>query len=332
MRISRDGWVLIGIIVVAVVFMTLIGLGPEKESKLSTTYNPGANGVKAFYTLLGERLGYRVERLLDPYTDMSRDAAVLVVVAPLGSEPIDADETDALESWIRAGGAAIFVSDSLAGVPARFGSTRKLGKGAVYALDSVKAISNKGMRDYRDAVKLLNILSKHAAPRDLILFDEYHHGLGRSQAEAALIHTQRQVKIGAVVIALAVLVLCYGRGRRFGAVRSLPSWESRRPGFEYVESVARLYERAGAADLAAEILAKSMRHQLCLKLGLSPDAPRETIVRQLESDGRQEIARKVDHLLASGQAGQKLSKPELVFIARQVHSIEEELGLGGINA
>ncbi|MCX6027668.1 MAG: DUF4350 domain-containing protein [Chloroflexi bacterium] len=345
----------------AVVFMTLIGPGPEKQSTLSTTYSAGANGVKAFYTLLGDRLGRKVERLLDPYTDMPRGAAALVVVAPLKEVPISVEESAALEEWIGAGGTAIFISDSLANVPARFGSTRGFGKGRIYALSSAKVISNKGMRDYRNAVKLLNMIAEHvpvpnearqdasegflhrsslpskpmlrgkqppeaSVSSDLILFDEYHHGLGRSQAQGVLAHAARQVKIGAVVIAVALLALCYGRGRRFGAVRNLPSWEGRRPGFEFVESVARLYERAGAADLAAEILVKSMRQGLCLKLGLSPDAPSETIVRQLESDGRRETAQKVDRLLTL-HAGQKLSKSELVYIAREIHSIENELGI-----
>lgn len=332
MRISRDGWTLIGIALVAVIIITLIGPAPEEESKISTTYNAGVNGVKAFYTLLGERLGSKVERLHDPYTSLPRDAAALVVVAPSKETPIVTEESDALENWVRAGGTAIFISDSLRGVPARFGSTRRLGKGYVYSFDSVKIISNKGMRDYRNAVKLVDVVSSHAGPNGLILFDEYHHGLGRSRSLAVLAHMQRQVKIGAVVILAAILVLCYGRGRRFGAVRNLPSWENRRPGFEFVESVARLYERAGAADLAAEILTKSLRQELCVKLGLSPDSTSEAIVRQIDADGRQETARKVDRLLSSGQAGQKLGKSELVYIAREIHSVEKELGLGGIVA
>ena len=345
MRISRDGWVLIGIALVAVIIMTLIGPGPEEESKVSTTYNAGANGVKAFYTLLGERLGSKVERLHDPYTSLPQDAAALVVVAPSKETPIVTEESDALEDWVRAGGTAIFISDSLEGVPARFGSTRRLGKGFVYSFDSIKVISNKGMRDYRNAVKLVEIITKHvpvtpmlrgrkppeasgyAGPRDLILFDEYHHGLGRSRSLAVLASMQRQIKVGAIVIAAAILLLCYGRGRRFGAVRNLPSWENRRPGFEFVESVARLYERAGAADLAAEILTKSLRQELCAKLGLSPDSTREAIVRQIASDGRRETARKVDRLLSSAQAGQKLGKSELVHVAREIHSIENELGI-----
>lgn len=333
MKPSRDAWFLIGLfIVMAVLFALLMGPGPGAQSDLSTSYSPGASGVKAFYTLLGERLGYDVARLEVPYTEMPTHAAALVVVAPLSEVPIVAEERRALERWIRAGGTVIFISDSLKNVPARFGSTRKLGKGFVYTINSRRVVTNKGVRDYRNALKTVNIIAEHARPGGIVFFDEYHHGLGSSKTVALLIHTPRQVKIGVVVVAIALLALCYGRGRRFGAVRNLPASESLRPEFEFVESVARLYDRAGAADVAAEILVRSMRQGLCLKLGLSPDAPRQTIVRQLESEGREQTSRTVDRLLGYEQAGQRLSKSELVHVAREIHSVEKELGLVGIIA
>lgn len=363
MKPSRDAWFLICLfIVLAVLFALLMGPGPGAESDVSTSYSPGASGVKAFYTLLGDRLGYDVARLEVPYTEMPTKAAVLVVVAPLKAVPIVAQERDALESWIRAGGTAIFISDSLTNVPARFGSTRKLGKGFVYAINSRREVTNKGLRDYHNALRVLSIIAEHAEPVEaaagrtppqpsprwggsggtsppqpggkgaLILFDESHHGLGPSKTVALLIHTPRQVKLGFVVIALAVLALCYGRGRRFGAVRNLPASESLRPEFEFVESVARLYDRAGAADLAVEILVHSMRQGLCRKLGLSPDAPRSTIFAQLESESRQQTAQSVDRLLGYEQAGQRLSKSELLHVAREIHAVEKELGIVGIVA
>jgi hypothetical protein len=328
MKPSRDAWFLIGLfIVLAVLFAVLMGPSPQGESDLSTSYSPGASGVKAFYTLLGDRLGYNVARLQAPYTEMPAGASVLVVVEPLDVVPIVGEERNALERWIRGGGTAIFIADSLKNVPARFGSTRKLGKGFVYAINSRRAVTNKGVRDYRNALGVVDIIAQRARPHDLVLFDEYHHGLGPSKTVALLIHTPRQVKLGVVVIALALLALGYGRGRRFGAVRSLPASESRRPEFEFVESVARLYDRAGATDLAAEILVRSMRQGLCRKLGLSPDAPRQTIARQLESEGREQTARTVDRLLEYEQAGQRLSKSELVHVAREIHSVEKELGI-----
>lgn len=328
MRVSRDALLLVGLIVAAVIFALTSG-ADKTESDISTSYSNDASGVKAVYTLLGDRLGYTVDRLLLPYTDLPNGARVLVVVAPL--VPITQDERDALDRWIRAGGAAVFISDSLKNIPAHYGSNKKLGRGFVYAINSRKAITNKGARDYRNVMKVVDIIAEHAKPGDLVLFDEYHHGLGRSELQSVLLNTQRQVKIGAVVVGLALLVLCYGRGRRFGAIRNLPSYEARRPEFEFVESVARLYERAGAADVAAGILLNSLRHSLCLKLGLSSDAPREMIVRRLESEGHGDAAQSAGRLLDRPQAGQKMSKSELLHVAREIHSVEKELGLVGTN-
>ena len=330
MRVSRDALLLIGLIAVAVIFALTSG-GGKSESDISTSYSNDASGVKAVYTLLGDRLGYSVDRLLVPYTDMPKAARVLVVVAPLESFPITQEERDALDKWIRAGGTAVFISDSLRSIPAHYGSNKEMSKGFVYAINSRRAITNKGARDYRNVMKVVNIIAEHAKPSNLVLFDEYHHGLGRSELQSIVLNTQRQVKIGAVVVGLALLVLCYGRGRRFGAVRNLPSYENRRPEFEFVESVARLYERAGAADVAAGILLNSLRHGLCLKLGLSSDAPSELIVQRLESEGHEDAAQSARRLLARPQAGQKMSKSELLHVAREIHSVEKELGLVGTN-
>lgn len=334
MRVSRDAWVLIGLFVVMVMLFAIFARPMAQTSDLSTSFSAAPNGVKAFYTLLGERLGYTVDRLESPYTELPDETSMLIVVGPVTSSPIAPAERVALEKWVRSGGTVVFISDSLKNVPARFGSTRRLGRGFVYAMNSRRIITNRGVHDYRNAMKVLDVVARHA-PRSgggLVLFDEYHHGLGRSKAQAILVHTQPQMKLGFVVIAVAVLVLCYGRGRRFGAVRGLPASESLRPEFEFVESVARLYERAGAADAAADILVRSLRQSLCLKLGMSSDAPSDMIARQLESEGHEQAASRVRWLLAHEQAGQKLSKSELVHVAREINALEKELGLGRIVA
>ncbi len=331
MRLSRDALLLIGLLGAAVVFALTYGGGKSRKSDVSTSYSTYDSGVKAVYTLLGDRLGYNVDRLLAPYTDMPKDARVLVVVGPLPLFPIEQDERQSLDKWIAAGGIAVFISDSLRNIPAQYGTSRAIGRGHVYAINSRKAITNKGARDYRNVMRVVNIIAEHTKPGDLILFDEYHHGIGRSAAGAILLHTQRQVEAGAVVVALGLLALCYSKGRRFGAVRSLPSYETRRPEFEFVESIARLYQRAGASDVAAGILVGSLRQGLCAKLGLSSDAPRELIVQRLEAEGSNDAARSVSGILAGAQAGQKMSKSELLNIAREIHSVEKELGLVGTN-
>ena len=129
MRVSRDALLLFGLIAVMVVFALTIGAGRKTQSDISTSYSNDASGVKAVYTLLGERLGYATDRLLAPYTNLPKNAAVLVVVGPLAQSPITVEERNALDKWLIAGGTAVFISDSLQNVPARYGSNRRIGKG-----------------------------------------------------------------------------------------------------------------------------------------------------------------------------------------------------------
>ena len=94
MRRRTDAGLVIVLFLVAFVGMYhLAGHERTEENKVSTTYNADCYGVKAFYTLLGERLGFRVGRLTESYARIPRQARVLVVVQPLsafsqgGSEP-----------------------------------------------------------------------------------------------------------------------------------------------------------------------------------------------------------------------------------------------------
>ena len=268
MKRSTDTWLFVFLLLLLVVG-GYFAAGPHasEENKDSTTWNPDPNGVRAFYTLLGERLGYRVARLHKPYDGIPQGARVMVVVQPLpvprrdvtgellaegGTRGVSSAEAEALTQWVRRGGAAIFLSDKFEGVPSEFRSTKRIGKGRVYAFDSRGPITNRGMRDYRNALTVLRIIDRHAGKRGLILFDEYHHGFAESRP--LLSYVSRQVWIAMGILLAAGLILCHTRGKRFGAVRNLPASETVRPGFEFVEAVARLYQRAGAIDLARDIL------------------------------------------------------------------------------
>lgn len=321
--------------------LLLVGQHPRKESLVSTTYNPDRNGVKAFYTLLAHRLGYNVDRLRLPYTSLPEDARVLIVVQPErvgahgGGSPtpvrIGDDETAALMEWVKKGGVAIFASDDLAGVPGAFGWTRRIEKGAAYAFSTRHKITNRGMRDPDNAMELLRIINAHAGKDDLILFDEYHHGLTDSDSLWSVMSRESKVAGGFALV--AVLLGVYSAGRRFGAVRKLPAADAVRPGYEFVESVGRLYQRAGATDLAADVFRGLFRQEICMRLGLPPDAARQQIVGRLRSDGCGEPAERVDRVLAACErsgAGHRPSEQELLDIAREIQQLEKELGLGGI--
>ncbi len=339
-----DAWILaIVFFVVVIAGYFLAEPGRRSEIKISTTYNPDPLGVKAFYTLLGERLGYNVDRLKRPYTRMPNETRVLFVVQPISKTVDDlpeilnskryyitAAEREALIRWIKRGGTVVFLADNLAGVPASFGSDQQIGQGFVYAFSSRHPITNAGMRDYRNAMKLLRIIEKHASKQDLILFDEYHHGI--SESRSLWSYVGRQVKVAMILIIASLIVLCHTYGRRFGAVRNLPKSDFVRPSYEFVEAVGRLYRRAKATNLAAKIFCTTFRKELCAKYGISPDVPYSSIIDSLNSDLNSAILQRIERLLAECEswtktAGQKPSEQELLHIAREVCNLEKELGL-----
>ncbi|MHB9038923.1 MAG: DUF4350 domain-containing protein [Armatimonadota bacterium] len=340
MKSPKDAVILIALFLALIIGGIFVAT-PEKreESKISTTYNADPMGVKAFYTLL-QRMGYSAGRLQRPYDEIPRFARVLIVVqpstnmdkkklSPLGGPGISDDERLALMGWIGKGGTAVFLAHKLKGVPPYFGSTHRIGKGFVYAFPTRMKITNKGMRNPQNAVELLNIIDRHAEKTDLILFDEYHHGV--IESEPLLSHASRQVWVAMGIIAVALILLGYSRARRFGAVRRLPQSQNVRPGYEFVESVARLYQRADASDLAAGILCDSFKHGLCTKLGMSTDADPNQIAYRVSEDVSGELSARATALLRRcDRAGDKPTEEELVDIAGEVRELEKELGIDSL--
>lgn len=330
MKRSQDTWVLTGLFALLLVGSYFaISPGKTSESKAPTTYNADPRGVKAFHTLL-IRLGYRVDRLRKPYTQLPAGARLLIVVEPgertLGCE-IGEHEQLALAEWLSSGGTVMFFSDRLKGIPWRLQHAGASGKGRIYVFDSSAIIDNKGMRDPANAVRIVGVIASRISKQDPILFDEYHHGFDESKPLAASV--SRQVIVSISILLVAGLLLCYSRGRRFGAVRSLPEGDAR-PGFEFVESVGRLYRRARASDLAADILCDSFRRGLCLKLGLTADAPRDALDRRLAEDVDTDIRRRVQDLLDDREEGYRPSDSELLDMTREIHKLEKELGIGSV--
>jgi len=344
---SRDAWALASIFAVLLVGGWLLASPPtRKEIKVSTTYNPDPRGVKAFYTLLGERLGYRVDRLRSPYTEIPRAARVIFVVQPRSragdagnalpfGQPyyITNEERDALADWVRRGGAAVFISDGLSGVPAAFGTDQEMGKGRVYAFSSRSVITNRGMRDHRNALVLLKIIDRHAGKQGLVLFDEYHHGIEESRSLWS--YVSRQVKVAGLILVVAGLVFCHSQGRRFGAVRATSATDTLRPGYEFVEAVARLYQRSGSTDVAAAILCRSFRQALSARLGLAGDASVDRLTTSLAAIAGGDAAARARGVLTrceSSEAGHKPAEHELLEMMREIRELEKELGLERIGA
>lgn len=340
MRNSKDIWILVFVLIAFFVGLNYLAK-PRRpvEDKTSSSYNADPMGTKAFYTLLGDRLGYNVRRHTQPFDNLPPDARVLVVVEPssTGSTEDIQEELPALADWIRNGGTLVYASERAlkghglhVGLPGAKGSPAisRLGKGRIYAFGSGDPVTNRGLRDSRSAVAIVDIISGHASKRDVILFDEYHHGHRGSRPLLELV--SRPVKMSLVVFLVAGLLAAYSKGRRFGAVRSAPETDQRRPAGEYVAAVGRLYSRAGATDLAADIICDSLLRKLRIKLGMSEDSSRDTITSRVEALAGHDAAQTVGRILALHSrvlAGERPGKQELLSTTQEIQQLEKELGL-----
>lgn len=301
----------------------------REPSDVSSTYSADPKGAKAFYTLLGERLGYTAGRLRRSYSEIPRRTRVLVVIQPQDRWPITPEEAASLESWVRSGGTVIFASDKFRNVPERFRRSGKMGAGTVYALDSRRMFTNEGVRDYRRAMEALELIARHARPPDTVLFDEYHHGFREGHRSIAAF-VGRHVRFSLALLAAAGLVVVYSCSRRFGSVRPLPEASGRRSSMEFVGALAMLYKRAGAADVAAEILCSSFERELRAKLGLQPDASKEIVLKSAEAVLSGQAYSALSRVLGRFSAGVHVGKNELADIAADIYLVEQELGIAPV--
>lgn len=334
MRRPSDTWILIGLFLALILGGYLLTSNANNmESKAPTSYNADPSGTKAFYVLL-KRLGYSTGRLRSPYSEIPKSARVLIAIQPgersadsgqkIGRE-IDPSEIGPLLDWIKRGGTVIFFSNKLKNIPRGFQKSRKIGRGSIQAYADGSVITNKGLRKTKGVKSVIDFISSRASGGDLILFDEYHHGLDGAQKSEIII--SRQAKTAVWILIGCAVLLIYSTGRRFGAVRPLPNSEAIRPGFEFVQSVARLYRRAGASDVAAEILIESFKRGLCAKLKLPGDASGDEILAWLP----EAYIGRVGKILKDGShfdAGNKPADSELFNLTVEIRSLERELGIG----
>lgn len=338
MRIPRDVWLFVFLFAGLFVGLLVVsGSWPPEENKVSSSFNADPLGTKAFYTLLGERLGFNVRRLTVPLDRMPRNAKVLIVVQPGAAEvglpmmqqmPIGDQEAAAVEKWVRRGGTLILAASDLEQMPGTLTRTGRLGSGHVYAYRSINRITNRGMRKPENAVEMARIVARHASRRDPIFFDEYHHGFGQSRNLWAM--TGPRVKRSLAIFAAALALAVYGQGRRFGAVRALPESDARRPAIEFVEAVGRLYRRAGAADVALQITIDSFLQRLQARLAVG-DVLSPSLTSIVAASAGQEAARTLERCLAVRSrlsAGYRPSEQELLSITRDLQQMEKELRLG----
>jgi hypothetical protein len=204
------------------------------------------------------------------------------------------------------------------------------GKGnVVVALDTLGA-DNARLSQADNALFFLNVAAAHTtAKRPLVLFDEYHQGFGSEGETRGLWDAVGGTTRGIVWYALAVFaLLVYNANRRFGTAKRIPI-PTYRPSTEYIESMARLFRRADAGDIAIETVYKAFARDLAKRLDSPPDARLDDTTalaeRRLGWDRPplRELLNRCDAVLH----GEKIGEPEMLKIARQIEDYRRKADL-----
>jgi hypothetical protein len=132
-----------------------------------------------------------------------------------------------------------------------------LRRGAVYVLLDDFAWTNNGL-DHGDNARVLAEVLGREIRGGVLAFDEYRHGHGR--AESFLVYLLNLPGSSAFwwLGVVWALLYYYGRNVRLKPVEAYVEHE-RRTAQEYIDAVAQLYERARAAPLVVEAVARRLR-------------------------------------------------------------------------
>jgi hypothetical protein len=141
--------------------------------------------------------------------------------------------------------------------------------GAIYVLLDEFAWTNGGFDQGDNARVLAEILGREVRG-GVLAFDEYRHGHGRSESFLVFLMNLPGSSATFWLGVTWLLLYYYGRNVRLKPVEAYVQHE-RRTAQEYIDAVAQLYERARAAPLVVEAVARRLR-QLSRSAAQSPPA------------------------------------------------------------
>jgi hypothetical protein len=216
--------------------------------------------------------------------------------------------------------------------------SKPLGKGHVIIVANARMVSNEGIKEADNVVFLANVaheaIGSAGKSRQVIAFDEYHHGVGFTLEQAGqqnwLSTLPLPIKAATWPFIALLVLLVYNGNRRFGVAEPLPLVPYR-PSTDYVHSLARWYRRAEASDIAFETLYRAFLRDLAQHLDAAQDAPAADLQARIVKRYPQD-AEAMTQLIARCEqitAGTRVPPADLIAIARQLEHFKRRLHLVG---
>ena len=199
------------------------------------------------------------------------------------------------------------------------------GNGRIYWSADSEWLSNQRIASDSNLDLALNLLVP--ARGKVTAFDEYHHGYRAADRWWKLLSPSLQRFV--LQLSIALLLLYWAFGTRFGAPRALPPVPPR-AAVEYVYSMSQLYRRARARQVVTQSLYRSLTRELSRLLGglgnmTHPEIARRAAERTGLNEGR--LANVLDRL--SPQAAPAPTDKELILLSREVEAIQRSVQNAG---
>ena len=152
------------------------------------------------------------------------------------------------------------------------------GDGKILTITEAMHPANSRLANGDNAVFLINAINELGGANGLS-FDEYHQGFGDVESSErtlwSLIGTPARYL--AAYILLILLLIIYNANRPFGKLRTILKPEYR-PTTEYIASMAGLYRRANAREVAIETLYHHFIRDLTRRLAVPGEADNNTLI------------------------------------------------------
>ncbi len=193
-----------------------------------------------------------------------------------------------------------------------------LGRGRIVLFASAEPLANGRAAEAPLAHLAIRAAVAYTSPPDTVFFDEFHHGvhglgspLDAASGFALGTPAGRAVLHGAVVLVVALAFA----GIRLGAPRD-PRPQERRSPLEHASALASLYERAGARNTAAALLAARLAREAGLPAPRDPD---EAAALLANLERRRGPSAALDRI----GRGLRASPPDLVAVAGGIDQYSE---------
>lgn len=195
---------------------------------------------------------------------------------------------------------------------------RLLGEGTLLVTSETDLFSNANLARGDNAVLIANLAHSAGGP---IAFDEYHHGFRSLRSPSDALGVFRG-KLGVYQLAVAAAMVLIALSRRLGAPRRVKP-PSRRSALEFVDSMAALYQLAGARETALRSVGHGVRRRLARRLGLPVTTSDEEIVARIQLLEPHGALRRDRTIALLGRSAEPVANDaQLVSVARQLDGLE----------